>query len=161
MKNGSIIMTCFLLGAFIMGQEYTSTNNKNIYYSTLLGAFKVSPLLQVEDSIKFESKINNITVKIKTLTAELEEFRQIDIVPVPIHFTFFGGYYTKPKLTKEQEKSKIINNKINNLEYKVKSLTTKRSYYIENYNKLKLKDTRYIQKELFWGFITWEEEKPS
>ena len=160
MKNGSIIMICFLLGSFIIGQEYTSTNNKNIYYSTLMGAFKVSPILQVEDSIKFETNINSITEKIKTLTTEIDELRQIDTVKVPKHFTLFGGYYTKPKLTEEQKQSEIIINKIRNLEYKIKSLNTKRSNYLKNYTNLKLQDAQFVQKELLWGFIGWYEEKP-
>ena len=160
MKNGSIIMICFLLGALIMGQEYTSTNNKNIYYSTLMGAFKVSPILQAEDSIKFESKINSITEKIKTLTTEIDELRKIDTLKVPKHFTLFGGYYTKPKLTEEQKQSKIIISKIKNLKYKIKSLNAKRSNYLKNYNNLKLKDAQFVHKELFWGFIGWHDEKP-
>ena len=160
MKNGSIIIIGFFLGAFIIGQEHTSTNNKNIYYSILMGAFKVSPILQAEDSIKFETKINSITEKITTLSTEIDELRQIDTVKGPKHFTLFGGYYTKPKLTEEQKQSEIIINKIRNLEYKIKSLNTKRSNYLKNYNNLKLQDAQFVQKELLWGFIGWYEEKP-
>jgi len=160
MKNGSIIIIGFFLGAFIIGQEYTSTNDKNIYYSTLMGAFKVSPILQAEDATKFETKINSITEKIKTLTTEIDELKQINTVKVPKHFTFFGGYYTKPKLTEEQKQSEIINNKIRNFEYNIKSLDTKRSNYLKNYNNLKLQDGQFVQKELFWGFIGWYEKKP-
>lgn len=83
MKKFSIIMICLLLCVFIMGQERTSTNNNNLYYSTLVGAFKVSPILQAKDSINFESKINCITEKIKILTTEIDELRKIDAIKVP------------------------------------------------------------------------------
>lgn len=157
MRSSTIIIICFLFGNIIFGQENLSINNKK-YYSTFGGVFKVSPILEFEDSINFESKIKYLTENIKSHTIELEELRNRDLVSIPKHFTLFGGLYTKPKLTEKQKQAKIVNNKINKLVYKIKSFSDKRSYNLKNFNELKIKNARYVQKELFWGFIGWKEE---
>ena len=162
MKFNIILITSICSALLLYGQDSLSidkadqSKSENIYYSSHLGAYRVSPILTKEKSQKFELKINILSDDLNNYTTDLTNLLQKDTVAVPRVFSFLSGLYTSPKLTSEQKRGKEIKKKIHQLKYQIKELRDKKSYLINRYNKLKAKDSKYVQIKLLWGFASWE-----
>ena len=160
-KNNKTPLIYFFFILFLYGQDITekTTLPKNIYRSAYGGAFKVSPILSEEESRIYELKLKDLSEKLNKHTTNLSNLMLADTISVPKHFTFFGGIYTKPRLTEKQKIAAVRKDNIRNLKYLIQRLNIKRVTLLKEYQKLKSRDAKYVQKELFWGFISWEEKK--
>ena len=149
-----------------MAQEFTKKE-------TLKGLYGTYPIIEPSEQKTIDKRDSLSTSQIArfeqekdSLTKKIIAIADADTFSIRRHATLLGGLFTIPALTvKEKElldKRKKLRKEIN--------IAEKRSEYISNkLNKLKeekknienlrQKHEQYLEKRIFWGFITWEIKK--
>ena len=121
------------------------------------GIYGIYPVL---DSAKFDrlsKKYHCINKDMEKLTFKKDSLENTlsDSIKVRRHFTFLGGVFTWPKITKQEKEQTDKKIKIRELDDKINKLKTEQ----KKIEKLFKKHDKYLVKKLLWNFASWEVEK--
>ena len=132
------------------GGRLQSTSPQDTSSSFWGGIYKVTPLLSESRYEKLTKKLKQIENDIIHLNRSKDSLEQIvpDSLQYRKYITFLGGLYTIPKTEQAERQLKKVKFEIYKLIQKQKNILL-----------LFEKHRQYDQKQLLWGFASWEVKK--
>jgi hypothetical protein len=158
----TIIVLIFLVTKINATESAETDSAQSVFY----GLYGTYPILSKEKKLEIVEKKKDIEMEIKVLEdsivaidEKISNLHKTDTVTVRKHMIIFRGMFTIPVLTDAEKQKKKKLDPLKKEMIEVQEHKTDLEQKLVEIKELLIRDKKYFEKRILWGFIVWEVER--
>jgi len=158
----TVIGILILLNTSLQAQNDAESKQSSKSFSLSEIFYKVRPVLDKKEKAELKQELTETQSRIDkainyrtSLKDSIFMETKLDTVKIPVHLRMLGGYINIPKLTPIQKSAKDIQIEIKELDKKIENPGKEKQKILDTF----ARDEKYMEKNILFGFITWDSEK--